>query len=160
EAPGWTPAGFLEAVCAGEGAPGGEHGSATKLAHAVGALLLNTSRRHGSLPEQLGERLGPLFDEDADDATLRHAELDAAVLGAGRVVAARARAGELTLPTAGPRLGALLLAGALEAPFVASLRHQAGGRAELAALASGFFPDPEPREAPRALVFTDTFEET
>jgi glycosyltransferase involved in cell wall biosynthesis len=160
EAPGDSPDEFLPAVCRGDGRPCGEHGSAIKLAHAVGALLLNAARDHGALPEPLGESLGPLFDDDADDAARRHAEIDAAVLGASRALAARARTGELTLPTLGPRLGSMVLAGALEAPFVASLRHQAGGRSELAALAAGFFPEPNMHEEPRALVFTDTFDET
>jgi hypothetical protein len=53
-----------------------------------------------------------------------------------------------------------LLAAALEAPFLASLRHQAGGRADLAAIEEGFFPTAQGPAAPRALVFTDTFEET
>jgi predicted metal-dependent phosphoesterase TrpH len=126
EGPGATPAEFLRAVCNGEGAPRGEHGSATKLAHAVGALLLNAYRRHGgSPPEPLAAGLERLFDEDADDATLRHAEIETAVSFASRRLAERARTGALalaSLPTLGSRLGTLLLAGALEAPYLASLR--------------------------------------
>jgi glycosyltransferase involved in cell wall biosynthesis/predicted metal-dependent phosphoesterase TrpH len=164
EAPGSTATEFLQAVRTGRVAACGEHGSATKLAHAVGALLLNAYRRQdGRLPEPFGTRLEQLFDEDADDATSRHAEIEAAVSHASRGLADRARSGALaieSLPTLGSRLGTLLLAGGLEAPYLASLRHQAGGRPELAALEASFFPvRPVPPE-PRALVFTDTFEET
>jgi glycosyltransferase involved in cell wall biosynthesis/predicted metal-dependent phosphoesterase TrpH len=164
EAPGRTPAEFLHAVCAGEGTPEGAHGSATKLAHAVGALLLNAYRRRGGrLPDPLGGQLERLIDEDADDATVRHTEIDAVLSFASRALADRARSGALaleSLPTLGPRLGLFLLAGALEAPFLASLRHQAGGRADLAAIEKGFFPPAQGPAEPRALVFTDTFEET
>jgi glycosyltransferase involved in cell wall biosynthesis len=164
EASGSTSEAFLRAVCAGEGMPSGEHGSATKLAHAVGALMLNAYRRRGgSLPAPLGGNVERLFDEDSADAALRHAEIDAVVSFASRTLAERARTGALALealPTLGPRLGAFLLAGALEAPFLASLRHQAGGRSELAAIEAGFFPAPHAPADPRALLFSDTFDET
>jgi glycosyltransferase involved in cell wall biosynthesis len=125
---------------------------------------LNAYRRHGgSPPEPLAAGLERLFDEDADDATLRHAEIETAVSFASRRLAERARTGALalaSLPTLGSRLGTLLLAGALEAPYLASLRHQAGGRLDLAALEASFFTVPPLPTQPRALVFTDTFEET
>jgi glycosyltransferase involved in cell wall biosynthesis/predicted metal-dependent phosphoesterase TrpH len=164
EAAGATAEDFLASVAAGSCAPMGEHGSATKLAHAVGALILNAYRRRDArLPDAVAGQVEALFDGDADDASARHAEIETTVSLASRALAARARTGALgfdSLPTLGSRLSTLMLAGALEAPYLASLRHQAGGRSDLAGLEAGFFPAARTPARPHVLVFTDTFEET
>lgn len=161
EASGETPGAFLADVCAGRCEPAGDHGSALKLAHAVGALLLNAFRERQALPA-LADELARLFDEDGDDVAARHREIDAAVGRASRLLSARARDGGLTLESLsgiGPRLGALLLAGAFEAPFIAALRHHAGTRSDVRDLETWFFGSSPTAEPPRALVFTDTFHE-
>ena len=68
------------------------------------------------------------------------------------------------LPTLGHRLGTLLLAGALEAPFVGAVRHHAetriGVRELQRELQRELLGGGELAHEPRALVFTDTFAET
>src|SRR5262249_21878116 len=64
------------------------------------------------------------------------------------------------LPSLGNRLGALLLAGTIEAPFVAAVRHHARTRLDVKELGTEFFGSPARHAEPRALVFTDTFHDT
>ncbi len=162
EAPGATPAEFLAAVYRGRGEVHGQHGSSVKLAHAAGALFLNAYRAGGrALPTSLGA-VAELFDVDADDASERHRQIEAATALAVRGLSARARAGGLdldALPSLGSRLGALLLAGGLELPYLAAAQHQTGARSDLAELESSFFPLGRRGEELRTLVFTDTYEE-
>ena len=164
EAPGETVDEFLAAVCAGEGAARGGHGSTVKLAHAVAGLFLNAYRAGGGrLPELWGERLQALFDEDAEDAGERHAEISAFASLAARRLAEQVRAGGVgvdAIPGLGQRLGTLLLAGALQAPYLATAQHHAGSRAGLRQLEHAFFGLPARVTEPRALVFTDTYAET
>lgn len=163
EASGSTADEFLRAVTAGAGEPRGAHGSTAKLAHAVGALALNAYRRAGGvLPTPIREQVAILLDEDADDAQTRHAELNAATGAIARVLAERARSGALaleSLPTLGSRLGSFLLAGALDAPYLAALRHHAGTRHDVEELERAFFAIETRRPEPYALVFTDTFDD-
>jgi glycosyltransferase involved in cell wall biosynthesis len=164
EADGETIAEFLAAVTSGNGVIGGEHGSAEKLAHAIVSLFCNAYREGGGeLPVPLDSLVAELLDEDGVDAPERHRELTEAVAFVSRSLSARAREGGLglgSIPGAGQRLGRLLLAGALQAPFLATAHHHAGARRDLAAIEAAFFsPPPRPR-APRALVFTDTYRDT
>ncbi len=162
EAPGATVEAFLNSVGAGTSSPQGEHGSALKLAHAVGALLLNAYRERGELPP-LAAEVVRLFDQDEGEPAERHREIDDAVGRISRVLAARAREGGLTLealPRVGGRLGSLLLAGAFEAPFIAALRHHAGTRSDVRDLETWFFGSPRVAGPARVLLFTDTFEAT
>jgi glycosyltransferase involved in cell wall biosynthesis len=162
EAPGETVDDLLTSIRTGDCAPGGDHGSALKLAHAVGSLLLNAYRERGELPPPMDE-LARLFDEDGPDVAARHREIDEAVGRVSRLLSARAREGGIafeSLPGVGGRLGTLLLAGAFEAPFIAALRHHAGTRTDVRDLETWFFGNKPCSGAPRALVFTDTFEET
>ena len=165
----WTEAGgeevdaFLASVTAGEGTPVGEHGSTLKLAHAVGALGLNAYRRDGRrLPPFIEETVVPLFG-GAAEVSHRHENITAAAAAAARLLGERARAGGLgldALPTAGTRIGSLLLAGSLELPYLASMRHHGGTRADVEPLEAAFFGVKAPGGEPRSLVFTDTFSET
>ncbi len=163
EAPGVTVEEFLAAVTGAGGEPQGEHGSTVKLAHAVGALALNAYRLDGrALPGLLEEAIVPLF-AGATPVETRHEQITEAAGSIARALGERARAGGLgldALPTAGARLGALLLAGAVELPYLASMRHHVGTRADVEPLAAAFFGAPAVSRAPRALVFTDTFSET
>lgn len=162
EAPGATAEAFLAAVAAGSCSVQGDHGSALKLAHAVGALALNAYREREPLPPVV-EPLAQLFDEDGDDVAARHREIDAAVGRISRLLSARAREGGLaldSLPRVGGRLGALLFAGAVEAPFIAALRHHAGTRADVRDLETWFFGNQPSSRGLHALVFTDTFDDT
>src|SRR5262249_33855208 len=80
-----------------------------------------------------------------------------------RRLAAGARDGAFDLdqlPSLGGRLGALLLAGTIEAPFVAAARHHAQTRVGVKELEAEFFGLPAQVAEPRAFVFTDTFHET
>ena len=162
-APGDSPAAFLANVAGGSGVVGGEHGSSLKLAHAVGALFLNAYRASGrTIPEPLEEAIAPYFDEPLDGAD-RHDRLIAASSALARRLAAGARNGAFDLdqlPSLGGRLGALLLAGTIEAPFVAAVRHHAQTRVGVKELEAEVFGMPAPVVEPRALVFTDTFNET
>lgn len=162
EAPGSTVDALLASIAAGRCEPHGDHGSALKLAHAVGALLLNAYREREVLPP-VAEDLARLFDQDGDDVVARHREIDETVGRISRVLTARAREGGValeSLPRVGGRVGALLLAGAFEAPFIAALRHHAGTRTDVRDLETWFFGNTPTARAPRALVFTDTFDET
>jgi len=163
EAEGETPSDFLAEVTAGRATIGGEHGSSLKLAHAVGALLLNAYRASGrTIPEPVGEKLSPFFDEPLE-AENRHEQIMTATSSLARKLAASARDGALDLdelPSLGTRLGALLLAGSIEAPFVAAVRHHAQTRIGVNELESEFFGAGPSLAEPRALVFTDTYFET
>ena len=162
EAPGETVEAFLASIDAGRCEPLGDHGSALKLAHAVGALLLNAYRERETLPP-VAEELARLFDEDGDDVVARHKAIDETVGRISRALSARAREGGIafeSLPRVGGRLGALLLAGAFEAPFIAALRHHAATRTDVRDLETWFFGNGPSAGPPRALVFTDTFDET
>jgi glycosyltransferase involved in cell wall biosynthesis/predicted metal-dependent phosphoesterase TrpH len=162
-APGDSPATFLANVAGGSGVVCGEHGSSLKLAHAVGALLVNAYRDSGRrIPEPLEQALAPYFDEPVD-GTDRHDRLIATSSALARRLAASAREGAFDLdqlPSLGGKLGALLLAGTIEAPFVASVRHHAQTRVGVKELGAEFFGISEAAAEPRALVFTDTFHET
>lgn len=162
EAEGGTVEELLGSIRVGRCAPAGDHGSALKLAHAVGALLLNAYREREQLPP-LADELARLFDEDGSDVAARHREIDATVGRISRLLSARAREGGVafeSLPRVGGRLGALLLAGAFEAPFIAALRHHAGTRTDVRDLETWFFGNGLTTGSPRALVFTDTYDET
>lgn len=166
----WTEAatddlhGFLESACAGEGEPVGSHGSPEKLAHAVIALFLNAYRASGArLPGPMGDVVADLFDIDHEDAKTNHDEITTAVRTLSRSLGERARAGGFGLEALGsatPRLVQLLFAAAVQAPFLATANHQAGGRRDLAAIEEAFFGTHYAPRRLRALLFTDTFEQT
>jgi glycosyltransferase involved in cell wall biosynthesis/predicted metal-dependent phosphoesterase TrpH len=162
-APGDTPAAFLAAVTAGDAEPGGAHGSALKLAHALGALALNAYRDAGHpLADPVAATFAALFDEDADDAALRHEEIRATSRNLVRVLGSRAREGGLGLDgigAVGPRLQALAAATALQAPYLGTAHHHAGSCAGVAELESAFFGGTKEEHELDALVFTDTFDE-
>ena len=162
-ATGADPDAFLASVTGGSGAACGEHGSSLKLAHAVGSLILHSYRASGrSIPETIEESIGPYFDEPLEGPD-RHERLIAASSAVARKLAASAREGALDLdeiPSLGRRLGALLLAGTIEAPFVGAVRHHAQTRLDVKELEAEFFGAPAQLAEPRALVFTDTFHET
>ena len=155
---------FLRAIAEGKVAPHGGHGSTRKLSHAVGSLLYGAYRADGRRPpEPWDGLLAGLFDEDAADPEARHAEIaDVAALGA-RALGERARSGGFgldALPGAGGRLATLVAAAALHLPYLTTARHLAGSRAGLREIEEGFFGALDPREFPRTLVFTDTYDET
>jgi len=162
-----TPAagldGFLAAVRGGHCGPVGSHGSAVKLAHALAALGLNAFRQSGgTLPEPIAEQVAGLLDEDVDDVREHHERVSTATGLIARRLGERARSGALkveALPTIGSRLGSILLAGALEAPYLAALQHQAGTQQDVLELDRAFFGLVGRKTEPRALLFTDTFTE-
>src|SRR5262245_3934126 len=163
EARGSTPSEFLDAVCGGGASIHGEHGSSVKLAHAVGALLINSYRASGrAIPEPIGAEI-TTFLEAPPDGPDRHARIVEASSSVARRLAAGARHGALDLdqlPSIGRRLGALLLAGSIEAPFVAAARHQAQTRLDVQRLEADFFGARTPSGKPQGLGFTDTFDGT
>jgi glycosyltransferase involved in cell wall biosynthesis/predicted metal-dependent phosphoesterase TrpH len=152
---------FLESVCIGEGSVAGGHGSTRKLAHAVAALFANAYREAGgAMPAPLREQVERLFDTDAEDARARHEEIAATVAALAHSFADRARTGGVSLSglaELGGRLGTLVLAGGLQAPYVATAHHHCSSRAGLAEIESTFFGPMKPPTSPYALVFTDTF---
>jgi glycosyltransferase involved in cell wall biosynthesis len=164
EAPGDTPEAFLEAVMAGGTTIGGDHGSTTKLAHALAALFVNAYRASGArLPDSIAGRVEALFDADAPDAAEHHREIAAQGAEFARLLGAQARAGGMSLAElsgAGRRLGAMAFAAGLQLPYLATARHHADSRSNLVAIERGFFKTRHSRPSePRALLFTDTFEE-
>jgi glycosyltransferase involved in cell wall biosynthesis len=163
EAPGASVEEFLAAIAAGACAPAGAHGSTTKLAHALTALLVNAYRAGGGrLPDMLAARIGRLFDTDAEDAAERHAEIAGAMEDLARLLGERARAGGVglsSLPGIGGRLGAVAFAAALQAPYLATAQHHADSRQSLREIERGFFGIEVAEPEPRVLVFTDTFNE-
>jgi glycosyltransferase involved in cell wall biosynthesis len=148
---------------AGDCAPEGAHGSAVKLAHAMAALGANAYRKSARNVNPLLETtLRALFDDDADDANARHAEIQSASREVVRLLGSRAREGGIGvtgLSSLGPRLAALAYAGALEVPYLASTHHHRGARADVRSIEKAFFGTREEPHEPRALVFTDTFAE-
>lgn len=163
DAAGSGPVEFLGEVAAGNCLPCGAHGSTLKLAHAVGGLFLRAYRAGGGhLPAAIAPELERLLDEDADEAYERHSEIAASAARLASVLAERARSGGLgfeAVPGLGPRAGALALAGALQAPYLATAGHHAGSRAGLRQIERAFFGPGRAHTEPRALVFTDTLEE-
>jgi glycosyltransferase involved in cell wall biosynthesis len=163
EAPAGSIAEFLTEIGGGHGDPGGAHGSTTKLAHALTALLVNAYRGGGGiLPDMLAARVERLFDADATDADERHAEISGAMTDLARVLGERARSGGVglsSLPGIGGRLGAVAFAAALQAPYLATAHHHADSRQSLHAIEHAFFGVTVEEPEPRALVFTDTFDE-
>ena len=163
EAPGDSPSAFLANVISGSGEAHGEHGSSLKLAHAVGALLVNAYRADGrAIPEPLEAAIKQYLDEPLDGPG-RHDRLVETSSALVRRLAASARDGALDLDqlsSFGRRLGALLLAGVIEAPFVGAVRHHARTRLDAKTLEADFFGLSARVAEPRALVFTDTFHDT
>lgn len=165
----WTSAGgstvgeFLAAIGNGEAAVAGEHGSTTKLAHAVAALFANAYRRSGAeLPDTVRAQVEALFDRDADDADERHREIAEQSSRFVRLLGERARSGMslAELPGAGRRLGALAFAAGLQLPYLATARHHAESRSVLGPIEDAFFArGKRAKREPRALLFTDTFSE-
>jgi glycosyltransferase involved in cell wall biosynthesis len=164
EAPGETLEGFLAAVVSGGSAPDGAHGSAEKLAHAVLALFLNAYRQSGlRMPDVVDALAADLFDTDADDPAERHEEITAAAARLARVLGERARTGGVgfdAIPEIGERLARLAVAGALQAPFLATARHHADARRDLTAIRAALLDEDSTSRTPRAYVFTDTFADT
>ncbi|MEI8105129.1 MAG: glycosyltransferase [Actinomycetes bacterium] len=160
-AAGDTVPDFLAAVAAGSGVPGGEHGSAVKLAHAMVALGANAYRAAETSVSPLVEiQLRALFDDDADDPANRHAEIQAASRNLVQMLGGRAREGGLglgRLSALGPRLSALAFAGALELPYLASAHHHKGSRQDVRQIEHTFFGSREEPDEPKALVFSDTY---
>jgi glycosyltransferase involved in cell wall biosynthesis len=163
EAPGETPAAFLEAVIDARSAPGGQHGSTVKLAHALGALAVNAYREGGrALPPLASVQVRALFDEDAVNSAARHDEIAAASRQLAQLLGSRVRKGGVDLDhleSIGPRLSALVAAAALQAPYLGTAHHHAGARADLAGIESAFFGGREEARELRTMVFTDTFDE-
>jgi glycosyltransferase involved in cell wall biosynthesis len=150
-------------VCDGRGSIHGEHGSSLKLAHAIGALLVNSYRAsEREIAEPLGAEITRLFDAPPAGPD-RHDRIVEASSSLAKRLAAGARHGAFDLdqlPSVGKRFGALLLAGSIEAPFVAAVRHHAQTRSDVKRLEEDFFGRRPPPAEPRALVFTDTFHDT
>jgi glycosyltransferase involved in cell wall biosynthesis len=163
-APGIAPESFLAAVAAGACEPEGEHGSAVKLAHAMAALAANAYRDSADpVPPLLAAQLRALFDDDAPDPATRHEEIQESSRALVRLLGSRAREGGLAalgFTSLGSRLAALAFAGGLELPYLASAHHHRGARSEVRAIEKTFFGIREEPHEPRAVVFTDTFEET
>jgi glycosyltransferase involved in cell wall biosynthesis len=164
EAEGETVSEYLAEVTAGRGMPDGAHGSSEKLAHAMLALFVNAYRESGgNLPEPAATAIEAVLDVDALVAEDHHRRLTRAVGSAVRLLGEQARAGGIgfdAIPEVGSRLTRLLLAGALQAPFLASAHHHAGARRDLRAIESALFGPSDNDHSPRALIFSDTFEET
>jgi glycosyltransferase involved in cell wall biosynthesis len=161
ESAGSTANEMLAAVMAGECSLAGEHGSTTKLAHALTALLANGYRAGGGvLPDLLAARVERLFDEDAADPVERHREITEAMVDLSCVLGERGRAGGLQLSSLsglGGRLMAFAFSAALQTPYLATAQHHADSRHSLQAIEQGFFGLSVREHDPRALVFTDTF---
>jgi glycosyltransferase involved in cell wall biosynthesis len=154
---------FLASVAGGSCAPGGEHGSTVKLAHALAALTVNAYREAGGVLDPLvSTQVTALFDQDAEDAAQRHAEIRGATAHLVRHLGERGRRGGIGLrglDLVGPRLAALASAAALQVPYLATARHHAGSRQDLRTLDEAFFGPREEADALRSLVFTDTYDE-
>src|SRR5262245_764957 len=164
EAEGESVSEFLAEVAAGRSRPDGSHGSSEKLAHAMLALVVNAYRESGgTLPEPAASAIESVLDRDTPSADERHRRLTLAVSSAVRILGEEARAGGIrldALPDAGSRVSRLLLAGALQAPFLASAHHHAGAKRDLREIERALFGESAGAAPPRALLFTDTFTET
>jgi glycosyltransferase involved in cell wall biosynthesis len=163
EAPVSGPDSFLQAIRTGTCEARGAHGSAVKLAHALAALGLNAFRRSGgTLPEPIADQVAALLDEDVDDVLAHHERVSTATGAIARSLGERARTGALAidaLPTFGGRLGSVLLAAGLEAPYLAAFHHRAGTHQDVLEVERAFFGLAGRTSEPRALLFTDTFAE-
>ena len=130
----------------------------------MAALAANAYRESAeSVPPLLDVQLRALFDDDADDAAERHAEIQASSRALVRLLGSRAREGglgNLGFSSVGPRLASLAFAGGLELPYIFSTHHHRGARADVRAIEKAFFGIREEPHQPRAVVFTDTFTET
>jgi glycosyltransferase involved in cell wall biosynthesis len=164
DATGTTPEAFLAAVASGGAQPGGAHGSAVKLAHAMAALGANAYRDSAAnLSPFVDAQLRALFDTDAEDAATRHAEIQASSRALVRLLGSRAREGGIGLDgiaSVGTRLASLAFAGGLELPYLGSAHHHCRARADVRAVEKEFFGICEEPEDPCAVVFTDTYAET
>jgi hypothetical protein len=164
EAEGHTVESFLASVSTSAGRPGGEHGSSEKLAHAILALFVNAYRESGGqLPSDLDDIVRVELDGVCVDGRDRHARVSAGLIRAAKTLGEQACEGGLdvqALSEAGPRVGHLLLAGALHAPYLASAHHHAGARSDLAMIETAFLGREHDAGEPRVLIFTDTFHET
>jgi glycosyltransferase involved in cell wall biosynthesis len=164
EATGATPEDFLAAVASGGAEPGGAHGSAVKLAHAMAALGANAYRESSAAISPFVEaQLSALFDTDAEEAATRHAEIQATSRGLVRLLGSRAREGGIGvdgIASLGNRLASLAFAGGLELPYLGSAHHHCRARADVRAIEKAFFGICEEPEDPSAVVFTDTYAET
>jgi glycosyltransferase involved in cell wall biosynthesis len=162
ESTGTTPEAFLDALATGQ--PGGAHGSAVKLAHAMAALGVNAYRESAApLSPLVDMQLRALFDTDADDAATRHAEIQHSSRALVRLLGSRAREGGIGLDSfssIGTRLASLAFAGGLELPYLGSAHHHCRARADVRAVEKEFFGICEEPEDPCAVVFTDTYAET
>ena len=163
EAKGSNVDSFLADIMAGNGRPDGAHGSTLKLAHALAALAVNAYREAGGkLSPLAATQLRALFDDDAADPAARHEEIRAVSRQLTQLLGGRAREGVTVqrLDALGSRLSALVSAVAVQAPYLATSHHHAGSRAGLDEIQAAFFDDHEEEHELRALVFTDTFDET
>jgi glycosyltransferase involved in cell wall biosynthesis/predicted metal-dependent phosphoesterase TrpH len=164
EARGATVADWLRSVQAGDSMPHGAHGSTVKLAHAAGGLFLRAWReRRGGLPTQALECLAALFDQDAEEPTQQHDEIATAAGRAARELVVDGLAGGADgggIGALGGRIGLIALSAGLEVPYLVSSHHRAGSRAGLREIEDAFFGVAQATGSPRALVFTDTLEET
>jgi glycosyltransferase involved in cell wall biosynthesis/predicted metal-dependent phosphoesterase TrpH len=163
EAPGETVEEFLAGVIAGRGRPEGAHGSTLKLAHALAALAVNAYRESGGEVTPLAAtQLRALFDDDAANPDERHEEIRAVSRQLTHLLGGRAREGATLrrLDSLGSRLSALVTAVAVQAPYLATSHHHAGSRVGLDEIQAAFFDDHEEEHELRALVFTDTLDET
>jgi glycosyltransferase involved in cell wall biosynthesis/predicted metal-dependent phosphoesterase TrpH len=163
DAVGDSPQAFLEAVSEGRCAPDGEHGSTVKLAHAVASLAVHAYREAGGeISSPLAQQISVLFDQDSEDAALRHSEIRGASVQLARLLGERGRRGGIgfgELDFVGMRLQALASAAALQLPYLATAQHHAGSRSGLREIDEAFFGRREEADELRALVFTDTFDE-
>jgi glycosyltransferase involved in cell wall biosynthesis/predicted metal-dependent phosphoesterase TrpH len=163
EAAGATPETFLESVMKGDCAPDGEHGSTVKLAHAVASLAVHAyCEAGGEITSPLAEQISVLFDQDSEQAAVRHAEIRGASVQLARLLGERGRRGGIgfrELDLLGARLQALASAAALQLPYLATAQHHAGSRAGLREIDEAFFGRREEMRELRSLVFTDTFDE-
>ena len=164
----WTEAGgdsvedFLDSVASGDCAPGGEHGSTVKLAHALASLAVHAYREAGGeIEPPLAQQISVLFDQDSENAAVRHAEIRGASAYLVRLLGERGRRGGIglhELDLLGNRLAALAAAAALQLPYLATAQHHAGSRRGLREIDETFFGPKKGREL-RSLVFTDTYDE-
>jgi glycosyltransferase involved in cell wall biosynthesis len=153
----------LASVLRGHGQPAGEHGSPVKLAHATARLVLGAYRSGGGeLPEPWGTATSALFDEVPLDPAERHRQIAAAASFAARSLGEQVRAEALDvqdLAGLSRRLGMVVAAASIVSPYLAATHHLAGARKGIREVDQLFFGPHEPAAEPRALVFTDTFDE-